>query len=165
MGSARGPSIDSSASEGLRQFRIHHRTNPALGSPDSILANRHRLENRKAPTHLLRRDRVLHEHQVRQLRERAQRVQVRQLRHLVLGQNERGQVGDRAREGRRDAGDAVAGQQQRLQPRAEGEVGDGGDVIVGEVDGVLVLVRQRPRVSPARSKRCGVLTLPEMRRV
>lgn len=38
-----------------------------------------------------------------------------------------------------DAGDAVAREEEGVQARGEGEVGEGGDVVVGEVDGVLVL--------------------------
>ena len=39
-----------------------------------------------------------------------------------------------------DTADAVAGEEEGLQARGEGEVGEGGDVVVGEVDGVLVLL-------------------------
>ena len=38
-----------------------------------------------------------------------------------------------------DAGDAVAREEEGVQAWGEGEVGEGGDVVVGEVDGVLVL--------------------------
>lgn len=58
---------------------------------------------------------------------------------MVLGQDEGGQIRDGACDCRSDAGNPIAREQQRPQPRAEGEVRDDGDVIVREVDGVLVL--------------------------
>ena len=76
---------------------------------------------------------------MRQFREPPQRIQIRQLAQLVLRQDEGVQVRDGLGQRRLDAGDAVARAEQRLQARAQREVGEVGDVVVGQVDAVLVL--------------------------
>lgn len=90
-------------------------------------------------THLLLRDGVVHQHQLLQPREPAQHVHVGQLGQLVGREHQVRQVRDRAGERRRDGRDAVARQQQRPDPRGQGEVAEELDVIVGQVDGVLWL--------------------------
>ncbi|KAB8342698.1 hypothetical protein FH972_022298 [Carpinus fangiana] len=54
----------------------------------------------------------------------------------VVGEDEGGEGGQGGGEGGVDGGDAVAGEQQRVQAREEGEVGERGDGVVGEVEGV-----------------------------
>lgn len=102
-------------------------------------------------THLAPRHRVLQQHQVGEFREAAQRLQIRQLADLVLGEDEGVQVRYRPGQRRLHARDAVARQQERLQARAEREVGEVGDVVVREVDAVLVLPAvQHAEVAPVR---------------
>lgn len=38
-----------------------------------------------------------------------------------------------------DAGDAIAREEEGVQARGEGEIGEGGDVVICEIDGILVL--------------------------
>lgn len=99
-------------------------------------------------THLLLRDRVVHQHQLRQLGEGRHDIQVRQLGHLVRGQDQVRQVGYRIREGGLDASDAVARKQKRRYPRRQGEVSQDLDIVVGEVDGVEGLRRSVTRTRP-----------------
>ncbi|KAI4143271.1 MAG: hypothetical protein LQ340_007058, partial [Diploschistes diacapsis] len=70
----------------------------------------------------------------------AEGVEVRQLGEVVLGEDEGGEVREVGGEGGLDGGQPVAGEEEGLEARREGEVGEGEDVIVGEVDGVLGLV-------------------------
>ena len=76
---------------------------------------------------------------MRQPREMPQRVQIGELGEVVGGQGQGGQVGEGGRERGLDAVESVAGEEEDAEARGEGEVGEGGDVVVGEVDGVLVL--------------------------
>lgn len=74
-----------------------------------------------------------------ELRETLQWLQVSQLSDLILRQDEGSQVGDLLGQRGLYGGDAVAGQQQRVQARGEREVCDDGDVVIGEVDTFLIL--------------------------
>ena len=47
-----------------------------------------------------------------------------------------------------DAVDSVAREQEGVQARGEGEVGEDADVVVGEVDGILILLFLQSSVSP-----------------
>lgn len=85
------------------------------------------------------RNRILQQHEMGQLREAGQGIEVSQLGEVVRREDEGGEVRDRLGERGRDARDAVAGEQEGAQARREREVGELGDVIVGEVDGILVL--------------------------
>ena len=77
---------------------------------------------------------------MRQPLEMAERIQVGQLGEVVRREDQGLEVWQAIRQRGLDAVDPVARQQEAAQPRGEGEVGQGGDVIVGEVDGVgLVL--------------------------
>ena len=84
---------------------------------------------------------------MRQFGKQAQDVQIRQLGEVVLREDQRGQVRYRGCERGLDAVDAVAGQEEGVQARREGEVGEGADVVVGEVDCVLVLCVATPVIS------------------
>lgn len=48
------------------------------------------------------------------------------------------QIPHRLAETGRDSRDAIARQIQRLQSRHEREIGESGDIVVGQVDGVLI---------------------------
>lgn len=85
------------------------------------------------------RDRVLQQRQMRQFRQQPQRLQVGEFGETVGREHEGGEIGRRGRERGLDAVDAVAREQEGVQARGEREVGQDGDVVVGEVDGVLVL--------------------------
>lgn len=74
-------------------------------------------------------------------REIPQRVQIGEFGQIVGRQDQGCQVGQRGREGGLYAVDAVAREEEGPEARGEGKVGEGGDVVVGEVDGVLVLQR------------------------
>lgn len=78
---------------------------------------------------------------MRKLSETAQRIQIRQLGEVVGRQDQRREVRDRLGERGLDARDAVAGEQEGAQALREREVGKLGDVVVGEVDCILVLLR------------------------
>ena len=78
---------------------------------------------------------------MRKLGEVAQRIQIRELGEIVLRQDQAEEVGERVREGGLDACDAVAREEERVEPRRQGEVGQRRDIVVGEVDRILVLVR------------------------
>lgn len=102
------------------------------------LSRRYKL-HKGSGTHLLLRDGVVYQHQVRQPRELAQHVQVRQLGQAIRGEHQVCQVGDGVRQGGLDGRDAVARQQERMYPRRQREVAEDLDVIVGKVYGVLWL--------------------------
>lgn len=76
---------------------------------------------------------------MRQLGAALQRVEVGQLGDVVLGEHEGVQVRQALGQARREAGDAVARAQQRVQARRQREVGEARDDVVGEVDGFMVL--------------------------
>jgi hypothetical protein len=76
---------------------------------------------------------------MRQLAQIPQRIQIRQLSHIIRRQNKRRQAGQRRGQRRLDMLDAVARKEQGLETRKEGEVPEGRDVVVGEVDCILVL--------------------------
>lgn len=57
---------------------------------------------------------------------------------MILRKNKSVQRGRALDQIRLDALDAIARAQQRLQARALREVGEGGEVVVGEIDGFLV---------------------------
>lgn len=89
--------------------------------------------------HLLLAHRVLQEDEVREVLEAAERVQVGQLLHAVAREHERAEVGYALTQRGLDRGDAVPGREEGAQARREGEVGEGGYVVVGEVDRVVRL--------------------------
>lgn len=77
---------------------------------------------------------------MRQSREMAERIEVGQLGEVVGREDQGLEVGQGGGQAGLDAVGPVARQEEAAQPGAEGEVAEGGDVIVGEVDGVgLVL--------------------------
>jgi len=94
---------------------------------------------RDGSAYLSSRNRVLQQHEVRKLSESAQQIQIRQLGEVVGRQDQRREIRDRLGERGLDARDAVAGEQEGAQARREREVGELCDVVVGEVDGILVL--------------------------
>lgn len=79
---------------------------------------------------------------MRESGEMPQRVQIRELGEVVGCEDQGCQVGQGGREGGLDGVEPVAREEEGAEARGEGEVGEGGDVVVGEVDGVLVLHRQ-----------------------
>ena len=81
---------------------------------------------------------------MRQLREGAQGIQIGQLGEVIRREDEGGEVGDRLGERGLNARDPIAGEQEGAQARREREVGELGDVVVGEVDGILVLLCAEP---------------------
>ena len=90
-----------------------------------------------------------------ELREGAQRIQIRQLGEVVRRQDQGGEVGDRLGQRGLDACDAVAGEQEGTQARREREVGELHNVVVGEVDGILVLFREHTGVSMSAIADCS----------
>lgn len=76
---------------------------------------------------------------MRQLRQLPQRIQVRQLRHVIRRQDKARQVRYRRCQVRMDVADPVAREHQGAEAREEGEIREGGDVVVREVDRILVL--------------------------
>jgi hypothetical protein len=66
-----------------------------------------------------------------------QRLQIPQLRHIIPRQHQRLQIRQRLRDIRRDVPYSIPRQQQRRQSWREREVGERGDVVVGEVDCVV----------------------------
>lgn len=68
-----------------------------------------------------------------------QRIQIRELGEVVGGEDQGCQVWQRGCEGGLDGVEPVAREEEGAEAWGEGEVGEGGDVVVGEVDGVLVL--------------------------
>lgn len=112
-------------------------------------------------THLLSHNGILQQYQMREFREGAERIQIRQLSHAVCGQDQRAQVRYRLAQRRLYRRDAVSREKECLQARREREVGQCADVVVCEVDRVLILRRAvysayydtrtcdlQPRVSP-----------------
>ena len=97
---------------------------------------------------------------MRQLRERAQRIQIRQLGEVVRRQDQGGEVRDRLGQRGLDARDAVAGEQEGAQARREREVGELRDVVVGEVDGILVLFRVAHGAAMSAIAACSLLLRP-----
>lgn len=67
-------------------------------------------------------NRVLHQHQVRELGECAEGVEIGQLSDVVRCQDESGEVRYRLRDGGLDLGDAVAGEEEGGKAGREGEV-------------------------------------------
>lgn len=67
-----------------------------------------------------------------------QRLEIGEFGEDVLRQHERVQVHERPAQTGRDRGDAVAAEVQRAQPRRERKVCEGGNVVVGKVERVLV---------------------------
>lgn len=78
---------------------------------------------------------------MRQLLETAQGIEIGELGEIIRREDEGREVGYGSGERGLDAGDAVAGEQEGAQARREREVGELRDVVVGEVDGILVLLR------------------------
>ena len=76
---------------------------------------------------------------MRQLRKLSQNIQIRQFRKVILREYQGREVGDRIGEGGLYAIHAVARKEQGVEARGQREVGEGGDVVVRQVDGVLVL--------------------------
>lgn len=102
----------------------------------------HQYRNAKGPylpTHLLLRNRVLGQYEVRQPRELAQHLQIRQLGQAVRREHQVRQVGDRSRERRLDARDTVPRQQKGRYPGRQGEVPQGLNIVIGKVDGIVRL--------------------------
>lgn len=124
MGTSKEPSSDSSIATAT--VRKHMKTSPEKSRAQL-----------KAITNLLLRHRVVHQHQVRQLLETLERIQVRQLAQVVRRQLQVRQV--RYRIGQRGlyADDTVPGEEQRPYAGRQWEVAKGQDVVVGKVDGIL----------------------------
>lgn len=99
---------------------------------------REKKEN-KAKTNLLPRNRILHQHQMRQLGQIPQRIQIRQFPQIIRRQDQRRQIGDRSRQFRVDMIDSIPGKEEGVETWEKGEVSERGDVIVGEIDCILVL--------------------------
>ena len=59
---------------------------------------------------------------------------------MVLRQDERSQVRYRFGKCRCDGRDPIAREEEGAQTRAKREIGEGGDVVVGKVDCILVLI-------------------------
>ena len=76
-----------------------------------------------------------------ELRKFAQDVQICELSEVVLSKDQSSQVRYRVRERRLYAIDSITGKEEGVQARGEREVGEGGDVVVCEVDCILVLSR------------------------
>ena len=68
-----------------------------------------------------------------------QHVQIGEFGEIVGCEDQGCQVRQGGREGGLYGGDSVAREEEGAEARGEGEVGEGGDVVVGEVDGILVL--------------------------
>ena len=77
---------------------------------------------------------------MRQLRQRRQRVEVREVPQRVVGQDEHREVWDEVLEVRGDARDPVVGEQERSQAREAREAVEGEDAVVGEVDRVELVL-------------------------
>ena len=91
-------------------------------------------------THLLPRHGVLNQHKVCQAGQVAKGVQIRQLAHVIRCQDQRTQVRNGGRYRRLDLLDSVTREEEGAETRKEGEVSEGGDIVICEVDGILVLV-------------------------
>jgi hypothetical protein len=103
--------------------------------------------------YLFRRHRVAHDHEKNKPLKPSKRVQIRKLRNPILSQDQCLQIGNAGRQIRLDIRDAVLRQKQRAQARLEREIGELGDVVVGQVDCVVVLKYQvsAQRSIPTRS--------------
>lgn len=103
-------------------------------------------------THLFARHGVAHQSQKHELLEASQRIQICQLGETVLGQYQGVQIRYTRREVGLYAGDAVLGEKQRAQAGLQREVAELRDIVVGQVDGVVVLAvcqsLATPRVAP-----------------
>ena len=75
---------------------------------------------------------------MRELGKPLQRSQIRQLGNIILRQNKRREIRHALVQPRLDTAHSIPCQQESLQPRTQGEVRDGGDIIVGEVDAFVV---------------------------
>lgn len=60
-----------------------------------------------------------------------------------MSEDQSSQVRYRIRERRLYAADSIAGEEEGMQARGKGEVGEGTDVVVCEVDCILVLYKKR----------------------
>lgn len=89
---------------------------------------------------------------MRQLAEPHQGIQIAEFGQMIRRQDERRQIRHRRRQGRLDARDTIPGQEQGPQPWREGKVVERGDIIVGEIDGILVLSFPSSRGIPPSSQ-------------
>jgi hypothetical protein len=91
---------------------------------------------------------------MRQELEVCEQVQIRQLCYPILREHESGDVRYRFVDLWMYTSDSVAREQKRPQPRAQREVCEGGNVIVGEINAVVILqsrqsfLRSRDRTPP-----------------
>lgn len=89
-------------------------------------------------THLFACYRVLHKRQERQLLETSEHLQIRQLGHIVLRQDQGAQRRHALDNIRLNPLNPIPCAQKRLQSRALREVGEEGDVVVGEINAFLI---------------------------
>ena len=85
------------------------------------------------------RNRVLQQRQMRQFREMPQGIEIGEFGEVVGREDEGGEIGYRSREGGLDTIDSVAREEEGAQAGRKREVGEDGDVVIGEVDGILIL--------------------------
>ena len=67
---------------------------------------------------------------MRQLGQIPKRVQIRQLVHVIRRQHQRAQIRHRGRYRRLDLLDSVTREEEGAEAREEGEVSEGGDIVV-----------------------------------
>lgn len=99
-------------------------------------------------TYLFPRDWILHQHQMGQLLEVGQRINIRKLSYVVRRQHERREIRYRLRDRWLDGRNAVPSQEERLQAGREREVGEGVDIVIGEIYGILGLQSISPLTWP-----------------
>jgi hypothetical protein len=80
---------------------------------------------------------------MRQPREVPERIQIRQLGDVILRQNKCRQSRYRSSDSRLNLSDAIPREKKHAETREEGEIREGGDIVVCEVDCILVLHHQR----------------------
>lgn len=97
-----------------------------------------------------------------QLGQVPQRIQVRQLSHIIRRQNKCRQTRQRRSQRGLNMLDPVAREEEGMEARKEGEVREGRNIVIGEVDRILVLYTTVSKLQDScfRGKHPPTLAIP-----